>query len=256
VWLLTPGTAAADIVTDNQRDTVTVGRAEVRTAVATTGHESDPAYTDCVLEDLFLASFVTGFDRWTGTTTDTTTTSSVAWQSCTRVADSQQVGWLVGLDLTVAEVDPLTLLLEQARATIAIPLPDLATAPPVGGTQLVGLPIWFWSNTHFPTSVTATIPGLSATLTATPGALRVDLGDGTSLTCADGGTRYDPARSHRDQQTTCARPYDRHGPFRVTATVVWTLTWVATNGAAGTLPPVTRTATVDLDVQQAQAVTD
>lgn len=239
-----------------ERDSVIVGREQVRPVAVTSGYESDPAYADCVLQDLFLVAFATGFDRWTGTTTDTTTTSSLAWQTCTRLADSQQVGWLVGLDLTVAEVDPLTMLVEQARATIAIPLPDLATAPPLGGTQLVGLPIWFWSDTHYPTSVTASIPGLSATLAATPGDLRIDLGDGTTFTCPGGGTRYDPDVSHRDQHSTCARPYGRHGTYRVQASVVWTLTWVATNGAAGTLPPVTRTAGVDLDVQQAQAVTD
>jgi hypothetical protein len=38
-------------------------------------------------------------------------------------------------------------------------------------------------------------------------------------------------------------------------TVVWALAWTATNGQAGTLPPVTRTTALDLDVQQAQAVT-
>ena len=256
LWIRPKPSVGAGGWAHSERDTVTVGREQARRVAVTSGYESDPAYVDCVLQDLFLVTFATGFDKWTGTTTDTSTTSSLAWQTCTRVTDSQQVGWLTGLDLGVEEVDPLTMLVEQARSTIVIPLPDLATAPPLGGTQLVGLPIWFWSDNHHPTSVTASIPGLSATLTATPGDLRIDLGDGTRFTCPGGGTRYDPDRSHREQRSTCARPYDRHGTHRVQATVVWTLTWVATNGQAGTLPAVTRTTTADVDVQQAQAVTD
>lgn len=252
----TPALGSGIESVETNRDSVTVGRERAPRVPVTSGRESDPGYVNCVREDLILSAFMKGFDEWTGNTTDTTTTSAVAWQTCTRVSDNQQVGWVTGLDMATEEVDPITMLLEQAQATISIPLPDLGTAPPLGGTQLVGLPIWFWSDTHYPTSVTASIPGLSATLTATPGPLHIDLGDGTSITCPDGGTRYQRAVSHRDQRSTCSRPYDRHGRHRVVATVVWTLDWVATNGQAGSLPPVTRAATVDLDVQQAQAVTD
>ncbi len=244
-------TATAD------RDSVVVGRVEVaRPALLTTGKESDPVYRDCTVMPLELSPFIDNTDSFSAIFNPVSPTETMAWQYCVRIADNQEVAWIIDTAVGEIEVDPLTMMIEMARATINIPLPAIATSPPVGGTQLVGLPVWFWSNTHYARSVTASIPGLSATLTATPGDLVIDMGDGTTLTCPSGGIRYDPALSHRDQSTDCSGPYDRHGQFTTTATVVWALTWTASNGQSGTLPPVVRRSTTVLNIQQAQAVTD
>lgn len=207
---------------------------------------------------LVLSTFMKGFDKWAGSEHDISTTASIAWQTCIRVADGTEVSWITGLPgVPGEEMGVLELLIRQARSTIRIDLPDVDTSPPPGGLQLVGVPVWFWLDNHYPVSTTASIPTLSATLTATPGDVQIDLGDGeTRFTCAGGGVRYDRERSHRDQQTDCAAPYLRHGTFPVTATVVWSLAWTASNGQSGTLPPVTRSTTFDLTVRQAQAVTD
>lgn len=176
------------------------------------------------------------------------------------VGFDQTPGWLYGsLGLTPADPtnpDPVLTLLEQAAATLSIPLPNIATTPPRGGTQLVGLPVWFWSTNHQPTSATASITDLSATITAIPGPLAIDMGDGTTLICPTGGTPYKPALPSSSQSSDCSAPYDRNATYTVTASVTWTLTWTATNGQSGTLPAATRTTTFTLAVQQAQGVTD
>lgn len=251
------GTARADIVYSNEKDTVTVGRVDQRRpAAVSSSWEADPVYKDCQTKPLSLTPVAHTTNVLATFFLPPLAPVDSVWQSCIRIADNQRVTWMVDPATGVQEVDPLTMMIDMARATIVIPLPAIATSPPLGGTQLVGLPLWFWSQSHFPVSVTATIPGLSATLTATPGPLHIDMGDGTSFTCSGGGTPYDPNRSYRDQSTDCAGTYDRHGPYTATATVVWALSWVATNGQSGTLPSVTRQASVDLNIRQAQAVTD
>ena len=176
------------------------------------------------------------------------------WRTCIRIDTGQEEAWAVDIADAAAE-DPTAGLVEQAMATIVIAVPDVDLSPPHGGIQLVGVPVWVWSNNHHPVSVTASIPTLSATLTATPGNIQVDLGDGTKFTCRGGGVRYDRNASHKGQRTDCSEAYERHGQRNLTVTVVWSLDWWATNGQSGTLPAVTRTTTLPLNIQQAQAVT-
>jgi hypothetical protein len=133
------------------------------------------------------------------------TTATIAWQSCYRIDSGQEVGWVTGLPgVPGGAVDVTAALVDQARATIVIDVPDVELSPPHGGTQLVGVPVWVWSNNHRPVSTTASIPTLSATLTATPGDIRVDLGDGTRFRCRGGGVRYERDVSHEAQRTDCS----------------------------------------------------
>ena len=223
------------------------------------GYSDDDAesYSDCGNVSLVLATFLTGVADWLETDIDVATPSPIAWRTCTRTSDAQEVSWITGLaGAAEAEVNVLDLLIQQAHATIPIGLPDVSTSPPRGGTQLVGLPIWFWLNNHHTVSTTASIPTLSATLTATPGDMTVKLGDGLTFKCTAGGRRYDPNIGHGSQESSCARAYNRHGNYTVSVTVPWTLAWTATNGQTGTLPATSRTTTFNLDVQQGQAVTD
>lgn len=253
--LIATGAAADEREVATGPDSVTVRDFSHATGTSGSTDRSTPVYRDCVDTNLILSGIMSGFDAWTGNSTDITTTSSVAWRTCYRIDSGQEVGWATGIPGATADEDPTAALVDQARATIVIDVPDVELSPPHGGIQLVGVPVWVWSNNHQPVSVTASIPTLSATLTATPGDIQVDLGDGTRFTCRGGGVPYDPGVSHRGQSTDCSEAYERHGPHTITVTVVWSLTWTATNGQAGTLPAVTRTTALDLDVQQAQAVT-
>ena len=116
--------------------------------------------------------------------------------------------------------------------------------------------MWFWTDRTSPVSTTASIPGLSATLTATPTSSRYAISDGTTLSCPDLGTPYDAGRPSAGQHSDCTHTFDDRGRSTVTATVDWELSWVASDGESGTLPPVAKTTTFDLDLDEGQAVTD
>ncbi len=141
-----------------------------------------------------------------------------------------------------------------AAASLTVGVPEVATSPPAGGVQLVGVATWFWVADPSPISASASLPGVSATVTATPGTLRLDLGDGTSLDCPGRGTPYDPGRSSKAQQTDCSHVYDLYGDPTVVATLDWAVTWTATTGESGTLPTISRSTSLPLHVEEAQAV--
>ena len=224
------------------------------------GGGSGPAssYRDCVDLNLVVQAVLPGIDDWLGSSHSTVTASSVAYRSCTRVSDSQAVGWVTGLlGATAVDVVPTAQdLVAQAMARLTIALPDVATSPPRSGVQLVGVPVWFWVNNYRPIRVTATIPGLSATLTATPTKTVITPGDDTSVTCAGPGVKYDPTLSYKDQESTCSHVYDQHGPYSAAVTVTWALTWTATDGQTGALPAANRVTRFPLRIQEAEAVTD
>ena len=141
---------------------------------------------------------------------------------------------------------------EAALALLPLPDPVVHTSPPADAFQLVGFPTWFWTDGATVLSASATISTISATVTATPADLQIDTGDGHGFTCAG-------ARPHTDD---CSYTYawsSRHDPsgrYTATATQSWRVTWTATDGEAGDLGTLTRSASVPLLVQEAQAVTN
>jgi len=143
----------------------------------------------------------------------------------------------------------------QAQSGLTLALPEVSTAPPPGGIQLVGVDIWFWVTNSAPTTATATVPGLSASVTAAPAATHLSFADGTTVDCAGGGVAYDPGRPGAGQSTDCRHAFNDRGAQRVDVTVDWALTWTATDGQTGTLPAVPRTTTLNLPIQEGQAVT-
>ena len=152
-------------------------------------------------------------------------------------------------------VDPATL---ARRAFNELPLiyPRPRTAPPPTARQLVGLRTWMWVDPEDwrPMSATASIVGLSATVTAQPTQTVWDMGDGTTVTCNGPGTPYDPERPDAEQTSDCTHVYQHDGTRSVLATIVWSVTWTATNGAGGSLGNVQRSTQFPLTVEQRQAV--
>jgi len=144
------------------------------------------------------------------------------------------------------------------RAFNELPLlfPRPRTAPPISDAQLVGVRTWLWVDPAdwITQSATASIAGLSATVTAQPAKVIWDMGDGTTVTCNGPGTPYDTNRPDGDQHTDCSHVYEHDGTYTVLATMVWTVSWTATNGQGGTLPDVQRSTQFPLTVEQRQAV--
>jgi len=165
-------------------------------------------------------------------------------------------GFVTIITYTAANIiDPATLA-RRAFAELPLLYPRPRTAPPVTAKQLVGVRSWMWVDpADWRTmSATATIVGLSATVTAQPSKTIWNMGDGTTVTCNGPGTPYDPARADEAQSSDCTHTYEHDGTYTVLATIVWTVTWTATNGQGGALPNVQRSTQFPLTVEQRQAV--
>lgn len=171
---------------------------------------------------------------------------------CTETATNWPVAFITGLD-PVADAN---LVAQQAFASLTVAVPEVGTAPGVDGLLLVGLRTWFWVANDEPVSATATIPGLSATVTATAASTTFRVDDGPATTCAGGGTPYDEGRPGSDQDQSCTHVFQVAGEHRVTVETTWTLAWTATNGVTGTLPDLVRTTELVLPLRSAEAATD
>ena len=148
-------------------------------------------------------------------------------------------------------------LANQALKELPLLYPRPRTAPPTTATQVVGIRTWMWvdpADWH-PISATAAIPGLSATVTATPTKTIWDMGDGSApVVCNGPGTVYDPSKPDADQHSDCSHAFQHDGTYTVRVTIVWSVTWTATNGAGGNLGLFQRSTQFDVTVEQRQAV--
>jgi hypothetical protein len=171
-----------------------------------------------------------------------------------------------GLPAIVLYADGGTLtpkdLADQAYRQLSPPALTIGTAP-IGREGLVGLPEWFWIDAggYETLSKTVSLGGLSATVTAKPGPLVINPGDGqASFTCQGPGTPYDPSEPASSQQSSCTFLYTQPSAgqpgneFTVSISVTWTASWTGTGGVGGTLAPITRTATIELPIAQAETV--
>ncbi|MFN8037880.1 MAG: hypothetical protein U0Q07_01600 [Acidimicrobiales bacterium] len=173
-------------------------------------------------------------------------------------------GRLVSIDArTYDPADPLAGLFAAERAMAAArrrvdpPRPALRTNP--AAEQLVGVPTWLWlAGGYAPVSATASVGAVSATVTAAPTGVSWDTGDGTVVRCGGAGRPWSPGLD--DDASDCRHTFEHRstttgadGTFTVRATVTYAVTWTATTGQGGDLGTITRTATVDVRVREAQA---
>ena len=161
--------------------------------------------------------------------------------------------------------DPFSGLLAAERAAelalerleLPEPVPQFSPA----GDHLVGLPSWLWVDTRWsPYEASASVTGVTSTVTATPRFVTWQMGDGSTHVCDGPGTPYDPTRAPDGRLGTCTHLYvwpstaQPFGLYTVTATVSFDVRWTATTGASGGLGTVTRTTTVPVRVVEVQAV--
>ncbi len=147
-------------------------------------------------------------------------------------------------------------LANQALKELPLLYPRPRTAPPRTATQVVGIRTWMWVDPGdwHPISATAAIPGLAATVTATPTRTIWDMGDGTTVTCEGPGTMYDASKPDAEQSSDCSHTFQHDGTYPVRVSIVWSVTWTATNGAGGNLGLFQRATQFDVNVEQRQAV--
>lgn len=131
-------------------------------------------------------------------------------------------------------VDP-RVLAERAIASLVLRAPDIRMAPPPGSTSgLVGLPVWMWTERGDeylgPTRQSVSAGGVTVAAVGEVSRIVWDMGDGTTITCG-AGTPYSPGaeRESPDCGHVYAKASSRHvpggGPWPITATSMWTVTW-------------------------------
>jgi hypothetical protein len=150
---------------------------------------------------------------------------------------------------------------ELALERLELPDPLVRFNPP--DDQIVGLPSWLWVDQPWVAAdVSASVSAVTSTVVATPVMVTWDMGDGSRVMCAGPGTPYDVTRSRGSQVSDCSHTYQNPsharagGVYEVTATVVYAVSWIATNGRDGDLGTVTRASTVPVRVVEVQAVID
>lgn len=165
-------------------------------------------------------------------------------------------GYVNFITYTLADLIDGATLARRAFNELPLLYPRPRTAPPATAKQLVGVRTWLWvdADDWRPMSATASIPGLSATVTAQPSTVTWEMGDGTTVTCNGPGTPYDPNTPDDAQSTDCGHTYQHDGDRTVLTTIEWTVSWTASNGEGGTLPAVQRSTQFPLTVEQRQAV--
>jgi hypothetical protein len=164
--------------------------------------------------------------------------------------------WVAGGQAPAVSPDALALV---ARTRLDLPAVRVLVSP--AGDQLVGLPTWLalepgsWGAR----SSTASVPGVSVTATARPTSVTWSTGEGGRVVCTGPGTRWTPGMDPKRASPDCGYTY-RHSSasapgtaFRLTVTVAWQVTWAGA-GRTGTIPDLTTTASLQMRVQESQAV--
>ena len=188
--------------------------------------------------------------------------STRSWASCyARCDDAPEPDWQARLDALVLEaverVDP--------------PLPGVRHSfdqPAANGQvrAVVQAEVWWWAEADFEPVVVNDRDGpVWVEITAAPGELIIDPGDGTApFACAAPGVAWDQDRSYYEQvpgadRGACVHVYERAADMvTATVTVEWTLTYEgfapAVGDVEGTLPPVPRQQQVSFPVRELQSV--
>ena len=181
----------------------------------------------------------------------------VCWDSSGQVVFSDFVIY----DPAAPPFDPATLA-RQAYKQLPLVYPDAQTSPSMSMDQVSGVATWLWvpDSEWQPRSATASVLGLSATVTATPQQAVWTMGDGAQVVCDGPGTPYDTSRPDDEQSTDCSHTYwqsslNQPGErYPASVVIVWSVQWTATDGSGGTLPAAWRGTRFSLRVTEAQAL--
>jgi hypothetical protein len=128
---------------------------------------------------------------------------------------------------------------------------------------LVRFPIWLHVSSGWqPVKASATIAGVTATVTAKPESVTWAMGDGSSVTCRTAGTAYNAnlAWSANVARRDCGYTYSASsasqpdGRFAVTVTVHYGVTWTSNFGGGGSLGGYDRSATTSVAVGQVESL--
>ncbi|HET7014777.1 MAG TPA: hypothetical protein VFI65_12750 [Streptosporangiaceae bacterium] len=185
--------------------------------------------------------------------------------TCPGSAGGALGGQLVQVSTTTGApaISPVDLL-KIAIGELHVPTLAVQTAPPRGKDGLVGLPEWFWipASQWKKTSVTVSAGPVFADATAAPTSITFAPGGGQSdTTCAGPGTAFNPRQAASGQRTSCSYTYSQPSAgqpgnaYQAALMVTWTISWVGSGGAGGTITTGYTTGTAfAVRVAQAEAL--
>lgn len=159
-------------------------------------------------------------------------------------------------------VDPRVVAI-QALDSLALPVPQIRLNPVPPKDQLVNLATWMWlePSSWGARSASASVPGVTVSVTAQPERTIWSLGNGDHVVCNGPGTPYDNTKPEAAQRSDCTYTYRRSSAgqplerYIITATVEWSATWsVAGAPGGGTLPGIARSASVPVRVAEIQSL--
>ncbi|MCZ7537385.1 MAG: hypothetical protein M5T61_16725 [Acidimicrobiia bacterium] len=156
-------------------------------------------------------------------------------------------------------VDPAALA-QQALQSVQIAPPAIRTSPEESGRLYVQIPTWLWIDSSWwqPYTATAQAGRVWSTVTARPVSVTWGTGDGGSEVCRGPGVAWSPGVD--EDASNCTHTYRRSsasaegGTFDLSATVRFEITWTSNAPFGGTLPAITRTSTLDVEVGEIQAI--
>lgn len=204
----------------------------------------------------YYATFFTDTDATQFTDPGAMTPGQFYWADCRDAADGSIMNRFFQFDPAQPAISAFALAL-AAQSTLVLPFPVPRTNPARDQDQLVGIDTWLWVDpaTWQPVTASASIPGLSATVIATPTRVVWAMGDDQPPVVCDGpGTPYDTSLPESAQSTDCRHLYQVRDVYEASATIEYTITWSASNGEGGTLAGAGRTTQFPMSVAERQAV--
>ncbi len=158
-----------------------------------------------------------------------------------------------------ARVDP-AVLAQQARRSVTIADPQMATSPQADRRLYTRVPTWLWVDPGWWRTYSATARAgiVSSTVVARPVRASWTMGDGGQAVCNGPGTQW--RRGLSENQSTCSYTYRNasagqgSGKFIMTVEIEFEVSWTSSLGRGGGLARITRSASKAVEVGEIQAV--
>ena len=158
-----------------------------------------------------------------------------------------------------AAIDPVDLVpdaLANARTQLTAPTPAINPDATAGG--IVNLGMWLPIDDPGTTTARATLAGVWAQVTANVTSLEFDLGNGDTIGCDGLGTPIPDRALDSLDQGPCGYTYRQSSPdddpYQLAITAIYDINWTTSSGATGTLANISRTVTLDYDVDEIQTI--
>ena len=156
-------------------------------------------------------------------------------------------------------IDPVDLIpnaLANARTQLTAPTPAINPDATAGG--IVNLGMWLAIDDPGTTTARASLANVWAQVTAEVANIEFDLGNGDTINCDGLGTPIPDWALDSLDQGPCGYTYPQSSPdddpYQLTITTNYTITYTTSTGANGTLAPITRSVTIDYDVDEIQTI--